>query len=88
MNILSKDHQKETIDDWKTEDRDFITDLINQVKWYDTKLVKYAHNPNIRKKMFEVQSNLKTLIRKEMKEYSENYGEAYSLTSERPTKAA
>ena len=76
------------MDAWKTEDRDFITDLINQVRWYDTKLVKYAHNPNIRKKMLEVQNNLKNLIKKEMKEYLENYGEAYSLTSGRPAKAA
>lgn len=88
MNILSNEHPIETIQEWRKEDHAYIQDLINQRKWYETKLEKYAHVPRIRAQMQEIHESLVKLIVKEKEEYTKNYGQTYQILSSGPAKAS
>ena len=86
--MYSENHPPETVEEWRKEDHAYIQDLINQRKWYETKLEKYAHAPRIRVQMQEIHENLGKLIQKEKGEYFKNYGPTHKIPSTGSAEAA
>ena len=79
MNILSNRHFDDMIRAWEREDYAHIAELIQNKKWYDVMLIKYAFNPSIRAEMLEIHKTLIDLIKQEKAEYFKNYGETYNI---------